>query len=307
MKKKAIIKILSGVLCLTMLMSATAFAETGIKKDLVPTANNTVSQNVKQQDEPYLTEEGIITSTEEKEESYRVQIDNDKMGMIFYISKDAFIIDQKSGKRLTAKDLKNQMKITAILPANAPMTLSLPPQTSQAVGFIVRSDTGSMNVSLYNDTLVNKDNTLKLNLSEYTQIVDAKGNDKMYTAKDIRNKECVVLYTVSTKSIPAQTVPEMVIIFDKDNKPETSEAKYVSLRSEAEAKGYKVEWTSHKKPVVLTKNDMKIELTMGSDEFKFTHLTKDLKPLDQMDKMDLPAALKGEQTVVSNHFIEALE
>ncbi|MBE6035365.1 MAG: copper amine oxidase N-terminal domain-containing protein [Clostridiales bacterium] len=307
MKKKAIIEILSGVLCLTMLMSATVFAETGLKKISSETENNIISEEVKQQAEQYITEEGIITQAEDKGEYCRVQIDNDNMGMIFYIDEDAFIIDQQSGKRLTAKDLKSNMRITAILPAKAPMTLSLPPQTSQAVGFIIRSDNGSMDLSLYNDSLVNKNNTLKLNLSENTKIVDAKGSDKVFTAEDIKNNECAVLYTVSTRSIPAQTAPEMVIILDKENQLQPSEPEYVSLRNEAEAKGYKVEWTSNKKPIVLTKNDMKIEITVGSDGFEFTHRTKDMKALDQLEKMDLPMVLKNGQAMVSSNFIDALE
>ncbi|QAT43605.1 copper amine oxidase N-terminal domain-containing protein [Aminipila luticellarii] len=313
MKKKSIMKILSGVLCLTMLMSVTAFAEAGNQKAADQKVNQviSVSEDEKQQEHQYITEEGTISSVEDQGDYYRVQIENDKIGMIFYMDQKAFVVDQKSGKRLEAKDLKKDMRITAILPANAVMTMSIPPQTSQAVGFIIREDSSAMDVSVYDDALVNQDNTLKLNLSEDTQIVDAKGSDKAFTAADIKNKACVVLYTISTRSIPAQTAPEMVIILDDQAEaqvpPVKEDPKYVPLRSAAEAKGYKVEWTSNQKPVVLTKNDMKIELTIGEAEFTFTHLTKDIKELDRLDKMDLSPALKDGYTVVSSSFIDALE
>jgi len=50
-----------------------------------------------------------------------------------------------------------------------------------------------------------------------------------------------------------------------------------------------------------------VEITIGSDGCKFTHLTKDIKALDRMDKMDLPVVLENGQTMVSDSFVNALE
>lgn len=306
MKKKTIIKVLSGVLCLTIMMSVTAFAgTTDIKLDSSAAVDKvSVTEEEQQQ---YTIEEGTVTSVENKGEYYRLEITNDNMGMIFNIKDKAFVIDQKSNKRLTVKEIKKDMKLAAILPTNAAMTLSIPAQTSAAVGFIIKSNEGSFDMSLYNSDLVNAKNTLKLNISDNTQIVDAQGSKRLYSAEDIKNSECVVLYTIATRSIPAQTLPEMVIILDKRQQKETVDSKYIALREAAEGKGYKVQWTSNEKPIVLTKNDMTVEITIGSDGLKFTHLTKDIKALDRINKMDLPVVLENGQTMVSDSFITALE
>ncbi|QIB70350.1 copper amine oxidase N-terminal domain-containing protein [Aminipila butyrica] len=306
MKKKAILKILTGALCLTLITSTAAFADTGVQAGPVLADGGNDVQEVQQQEQQFVVEEGIIEQITDQGEAYRIQIKNDNMGMIFFVKADLFVFDQASGKQIAVQDLKKDMRLTAILPANAAVTLSIPAQTGHVTAFIVRSDSSSLNVSVYDDSLVNQDNTLKLNLSEKTKVLDTKGSKRLYTAEDIANKTCVVLYTVSTRSIPAQTTPENVILLE-EAAPEQAAPAYVSLRAAAEAKGYQVKWTSNEKPIVLTKNDMEIQLTVGSDAFQFTHQTKDLKALDQVEKMDLPVVLQGGQTMVADSFVKDME
>lgn len=322
MKKNSIIRILTGTLCLAMMMSVTtaAFAadnSTVNTSGSIPAVKTEEAQVVGD----YRTEEGTISSVEAKDGYYQVVLSNENMGVIFNAKEDVFVFDQNTGKTISVKDLKKDMKLVAVMPSNTPMTLSLPPQISGAIAFVVKADNASIDVSLYNDNLTNASNSLKLNISEDTKIIDIKGTKKIYKEEDLKGQECIVLYKYTTRSIPAQTSPETVIVLDKIATDVVTEVKtkdevstkavsddsYVELRSAAEAKGYKVEWQSNKKPIVLTKNDMRIELNIGSSEFTFTHKTKDLKALDKMTKLDMPVALEKGKTVIQSSFIEALE
>ncbi len=126
----------------------------------------------------------------------------------------------------------------------------------------------------------------------------------------------------TTLSLPPQTSGALVIIAaEKDTDidfetyyakfaPETDEDTadvYTELREGAEAKGYKVTWTSHKAPITITKDDITAEVTIGSDEFTYTHMTRDLQPLDKMEKLAMPTKLENGKTMVPQSFIDALK
>lgn len=305
--------ILICAMCITAMMSATAFAATGDTSRLQNDQQTRLQQN---ESGAYMQTEGTVSAVTDEGEYYRVEVENTDMGMIFITKKDLLVVDQKTGKNLEVKDLEKGMDITAIIAKDSPMTMSIPPQTPGAVSFAVKEEGGTAVVGVFNEELVNEANTLKLNLAETTRIVDLNG--KELAADTVKGSECLVLYTVSTRSIPAQTTPQAVVVLneaqdtDQEEAPQDTEGSetapaYVELRSAAEAKGYKVEWTSAKAPISLTKDGSKVEVTIGSDAFTFTHATKDIKPLDRMEKMDLPVKLENGKTLVSNSFIDALE
>ena len=89
-----------------------------------------------------------------------------------------------------------------------------------------------------------------------------------------------MVYGVSTKSIPAITTPDFVVILDNDadveapeetkpeeTKPEeTKPVEKVTLRKAFEEKGYKVEWTANDKPIVISNDKVKAEVTIGSNK-----------------------------------------
>ena len=82
---------------------------------------------------------------------------------------------------------------------------------------------------------------------------------------------------------------------------------YVELRTLAEEKCYTVTWTSNKKPIILTKDDITAEITIGSDEFTYTHMTRDIQPLDRMEKLSLSVKLENGKTMVPKSFVDALK
>lgn len=99
--------------------------------------------------------------------------------------------------------------VTVFYDTMAPMPLIYPPQY-RAVA-VVPSVTGQLAVlDYFNQNLINSDNTLRLNLSGDTQLRLPNGQ---YYLGIPGNQYLLVLYSVTTRSIPAQTTPAEVTVF----------------------------------------------------------------------------------------------
>lgn len=101
--------------------------------------------------------------------------------------------------------------IVAFYDGSAPVPLIYPPRFEAIV--MAETDEGRFAAfDYFNWSLVNSDNTLRLNLSQNggTDILTANG--QTYLANPA-NHYLLVLYTAATRSIPAMTTPEKVIVF----------------------------------------------------------------------------------------------
>jgi len=170
--------------------------------------------------------------------------------------------------------------ITVYYDANKPMIMIYPPQYSAEV-VVVHGIDSFVEVDYFNKDLVNSDNTLKLNISDETEILLQNG--KEYKGK-LEGRKLVVFYKVSTKSIPAQTTPEKVVVLIEDvasmpivvngNIIEAPSA-YVNdegtvmvpVRAVSEALGYEVSWVQKTNTVIL---DNVISFSIGKDAY--THM-----------------------------------
>lgn len=120
----------------------------------------------------------------------------------------------------SVKDIKKGDKITVYTDAYSPAPLIMPPQYQADV--IVVEDAAAtlsnIDVDTYikgeNEMLVNAANTLALNIGDETEIVDREGNK--VDAKDLDKKDLAVIYGASTRSIPAQTTPNKVIVLGEN-------------------------------------------------------------------------------------------
>jgi len=110
----------------------------------------------------------------------------------------------------------------------------------------------------FDNGLVSEDNRLKLNISEETVITDLKGSRRIFTEADIKGSTAIVVYSMSTFSIPAQTTPERVVIVAE------GKTEMVGLRAAAEKAGYEVKWTANDEPVVISKDGVEIKALCGS-------------------------------------------
>lgn len=92
--------------------------------------------------------------------------------------------------------------------SNASVPLIYPPQYQAVV--ITKTKVGqNVAVDYFNSQLMSSDGMLKINISPFTQILLENG--QAYT-KNPANRNLIVIYGSTTKSIPAQTIPYKIIV-----------------------------------------------------------------------------------------------
>lgn len=239
--------------------------------------NETAETNPVEVAKGYTTKTGKITAitaeTTEEGEFLTITTGEGVDGIVFTTSASTVVYDAKDGSVKTAKDLTEGMEITAVMPANSIMTMSLPPMTPSAMGFVINAEGTSVMVGKFNDELVNEENKLALNISEETSIVSITGTKQVLTAEDIKGNDCLVIYGATTRSIPAQTSPIKVVILPTvENELTVKETKEtvattVALREAAVAAGFEIKWTANDAPVVLEKDGVTISLTLGNTAY----------------------------------------
>lgn len=99
-------------------------------------------------------------------------------------------------------------RVTGFYDANAPVPLIFPPQY-RAIVMAMDSPYQNVTVDYFNSQLISSDNKLKLNLAPCTRILLQNG--QIFTHNP-SNRNLIVIYGASTKSIPAQTTPYKIIV-----------------------------------------------------------------------------------------------
>lgn len=100
------------------------------------------------------------------------------------------------------------MRITVYYDGNAPTVMIYPPQFNAVVA-AVNNQIRNIKVDRFNGDLVSQDNTLKLNIGRNTEIVLENGQK---FDGSLGGRNLIVLYGATTRSIPAQTTPEKIIV-----------------------------------------------------------------------------------------------
>lgn len=105
--------------------------------------------------------------------------------------------------------LRTGMRVTAFYDANMPVPLIYPPQYQAA--FIGRTEPGeTVTIAYFDNELLSEENQLRLNIAPGTRITTANG--QRYNC-NVGNNLLMVYYGASTRSIPAQTTPDRIIVF----------------------------------------------------------------------------------------------
>lgn len=137
-------------------------------------------------------------------------IDSNDQEVSFVVGSDTLVVDSE-GK---AAEIEEGMQFTTYTYWNEPTVLMLPPRYNPAV-VVVENGIGDMantaGAFKKDDSgrFVNSENTLSIADGENTEIVDRKGDT---FEGDLDGKDLLVFYTISTRSIPAQTTPEKIIV-----------------------------------------------------------------------------------------------
>lgn len=174
-----------------------------------------------------ITEERISTTTDKED------AENPENTINFTILENTLVL-ASNGEKKTVEDIKKDENITVFTSSYSPTPLILPP-LYQADVIIINDEeqTSFVDVDTYladGERLVNAANTLELNIDEKTEIVDTES--KTVEEKDLDKKDLAVIYSASTKSIPAQTTPIKIVVLGEN---ETALAQIEAAKNEEAA------------------------------------------------------------------------
>ncbi|SCG84196.1 hypothetical protein DW1_2636 [Proteiniborus sp. DW1] len=277
----------------------------------------------------YITFEGSIKEIKAQEGYLFVSLtdgNTDEIIGVFSLSEETMIVDQGTGETIKSSELKEGQKLTGYYRKDMPMIMIYPPRINPELVIIKdEEERAFIKHSNFNEELVSVDNFLKLNISEDTIITDQKGEE--CKEEELHNQDLVVFYTITTKSIPAQTNPSKIIVLKKEfaedivttdeadevtdesslideiaeiiksDSYKKDEVVMVPLRKIAEHLGYEVEWNNENRSVILRKGNVSFILTIGKEEYGYN---KSLGRLEQAPE------LTSGKTYVTQSFIDVL-
>jgi len=185
----------------------------------------------------------------------------------------------------------------------APSTMIYPPQLNAEFIALNFADDKFITIARFDENFTDPKNNLKLNIGDKTEIIYEDGKKFDGENKDLINRKLVVIYSITTRSIPAQTTPIQIIIMyekavhpiyilseeekemlantlensdiilnhNKINAPKAyiNEAGMlmVPMRAIAEGIGFEITWVEATKTVKMGRS---LEFDIGKDEYRFS-------------------------------------
>lgn len=145
----------------------------------------------------------IIGENGEGEDCYSLMSVANRNGDIvnFVISPSTFFVDHVM---VAVGD-----QVTGYYDRDAPVPFIFPPQY-RALIMVKDSYYQNVKVDYFNEQLESSDGQLKLNVSPYTQIILTNG--QAFT-RNPASRNLIVIYGPTTRSIPAQTTPNKIIVW----------------------------------------------------------------------------------------------
>lgn len=228
----------------------------------------------------YMTKTGEITEINTENDTYELLVGSMTDGIRVRVQDGTQILNVETLAMLKVEDLKVGMNVTVLIDKNVPMTMSLPPICSVDSVILVNSLNKQVEVAYFNEALINEANTLMLKQSDQTMIQNITGERRVFTFDDVKNKEAIVIYTNSTRSIPAQTIPEFIWILsqdtplatetveEKNTKAVENKAEYIALREIEKEYGYSIQWNHETKTATLSQNKEEFSFTVGKKSYQ---------------------------------------
>lgn len=296
--KKNLNKTMAMAMALTMVGSTAAYAATTTKMEKLEKAQEVTAEKQEAEEKTtetaeketaaeatvsYITQSGKVLEVEDTEDGNKVvTIENKDGGLRFVVAPTTVIVDRVSKDVITVDKLTKDMQVSVVYDATSPMGMSMPPYLGNVAAVVANADKGNVSVGVFNDELVNEAEKLQLNVAKETKVLTTLGTKSILGAEDIKGKHAVVFYDATTKSIPAQTTPDLVLLLEQQEaqpvetqevkavtepEPEAKVATSVALREGAVAKGYTVTWKGKAEPVVLEKDGKVSKITLGSKDY----------------------------------------
>ncbi|WP_026890456.1 hypothetical protein [Lacrimispora aerotolerans] len=144
----------------------------------------------------------LKTSALDRSCSILISVMSQSLGQVnFVVNPNTYVLGQHT--------FEEGDPIIAIYDTSAPVPLIYPPQFTAVI--LAKNDDGFQAMfDFFNEDLLNTDETLKLNISDTTKVLLPNGQTFFYNPG---NHYLLVLYLFTTRSVPAITTPQSVIVF----------------------------------------------------------------------------------------------
>lgn len=153
---------------------------------------------------------------------------DNNVNFILRVGDTPIIVDTKDGSLKTAADLKKDMKITVFYDVNTPVMLSMPAQFTPDVIAIDSEDGFNIDVDFFNEELEGARHRLAINAYDAKEVYYSDGEKS--EDGDFENKNLIVLYRESTRSIPAQTNASKIYFLN--SKKDSNAVEYTEMKAE---------------------------------------------------------------------------
>lgn len=238
---------------------------------------------------------------------------------VVYKISDTIIYRQSTMEIEDASKIKEGDRLQAYFDKNAPMILIYPPQYPVKL-IVIMDGEGSAKTARFGSDMISieddMNSSLKLNISEDTIIESIDGKD--YAKDMLADKNLLVFYKGTTKSIPPQTNPQKIVVLpdlsendgadndqlDKDIQDIISQRSYykgsmqmIPVAEIARTLGYEVKWISESKTVELLKDENIIELFVKENVLSINK---------KQIKITLPMEIKEGRTYAELSVLEIL-
>lgn len=233
----------------------------------------------------------------------RIAID-DPQGPHIILTRYAKVLDLATGEWVENYAFQEGEEVIAFVRHDTPQTMSMPPQTAAQVIAVHPRSKYSIDMDYYNVKGEGYSRRLVVNRWPATAV---DNNGHVVDAKAAGQK--IVLYRISTRSLPPQTNPEKVIVWKDsaeemdqvkqqddvkqqdnakqqvdsrsgDSSATTTEITWIPLRDYFAKKGVEITWDNDLRAVVLEKGAQKVCLYV--DENKITHQKESVSVQDKI-------------------------
>lgn len=228
---------------------------------------------------------------------------------IFTLDNSVLLLNGTNAEAVKKESYQVGQKIDAYYDKNKPMILIYPARITPEI--LIGHDKEKVSfskVSKFDQDMISLDGELKLNITKETEIINENG--EVITQKDLEGKELIVFYNITTRSIPAQTVPTKIVavnnvsadlqqIINNDHFIQNG-IKMIPLRQVAEQLGYEVVSYpySSQKTITLTKGNSSIKIIRDMNIYCYN---KSLRLF-----LEQPV-LKDKETYVSEEILDILK
>ncbi|MGB5823759.1 MAG: stalk domain-containing protein [Proteocatella sp.] len=249
------------------------------------------------EDVKYISSQGEVTEVADN----KITVKQD--GSIKVFNLETIIIGTKDGEIIAGSKIEAGDKVTALYTSNTPMTASEPGQLTPMM-IILHNGDASLKIDRFDKNLVSSDGSLRLVVDEDTKI-EALKTKNILTPEDLKDRDLVVMYGATTRSIPAQTLTAGIVkiivlpIIEKDdskddvnsndnsnitNKGNKATAhQKIAISKMAKSMGYKVNWNPKTKVVFLSKGGDAIEIFVGTTRYRVNGIEKRASVSNNLD------------------------